>query len=152
MEKGISMAKERFYIVHSTVVDPKPDSTYGTSAPHKTWKSAYTDATAKRGQHRQVYITRRDQDGNILETYDDFHYPDWDAHVHNVRSMEAGDVRRCIKVACHAAGNGRECWTIRHKDGTYSFGFESEAEAQKAVKRPPRDDFDWRANHERSLC
>lgn len=146
------MAGDRYYIVHFTPMDPKPESTYGTSAPHKAWKPAYAEATAKQKQGRRVYITRRDQDGKILETYDDFHYPDWDAHVHNVRSMEPGDVRRCIKVACHAAGNGRECWTIRHRDGTYSFGFGSEEEAREAVKHPPKGDFGWQANHRYSTC
>lgn len=66
------------YIVHSTVVDPGPNSSYGTSPPfsgeralERAIKAAHQDI---RG-NRRAFVTARDKDSGILTVIPVVDYP-----------------------------------------------------------------------------
>lgn len=61
-----------------------------------------------------------------------------------------GTVSRCTKTACYNQGNGRECWTVTHEDGTRTFEWPNEESAAFAAVLPSRDDVEER--HHMSWC
>ncbi|MCP9209565.1 hypothetical protein [Streptomyces cucumeris] len=54
------------YTVHHTVVDPLPESTYGTTPPHFTWQQALAEALNDLRNGRRAFVTARDKAGSIL--------------------------------------------------------------------------------------
>lgn len=54
------------YVVHSTVPDPLPESTYGTVPPTEVLALAVAWCTADMQQGRRSFITKRDKHGNVL--------------------------------------------------------------------------------------
>lgn len=73
------------YIVHSTVVDPLPQSTYGTSAPYsgphaleRAVKAAHEELRGR----RRAFVTARDDESRILAVIPVVDYPvHGDTHV-----------------------------------------------------------------------
>ena len=66
------------YIVHSTVVDPGPDSTFGTSAPYsgphaleRSVKAAHEELKGR----RRAFVTARDDESRILAMIPVVDYP-----------------------------------------------------------------------------
>jgi hypothetical protein len=66
------------YIVHSTVVDPGPNSSYGTSPPfsgkgalERAIKAAHQDITG----NRRAFVTARDAESGILAVIPVVDYP-----------------------------------------------------------------------------
>lgn len=73
------------YIVHSTVVDPGPNSTFGTSAPisgphalERAVKAAHEELKGR----RRAFVTARDDESRILAVIPVVDYPVYgDTHV-----------------------------------------------------------------------
>ncbi|MER6605695.1 hypothetical protein ABT282_07215 [Streptomyces sp. NPDC000927] len=63
------------YIVHSTVVDPEPDSTYGTSPVVTELATAMAQCRSSQKAGRRAFITARDKDSNILHVIATAEYP-----------------------------------------------------------------------------
>ena len=78
--------KTTHYIVHSTVVDPGPNSTFGTSAPisgphalERAVKAAHEELKGR----RRAFVTARDDASRILAVIPVVDYPVFgDTHVH----------------------------------------------------------------------
>ena len=60
--------KTTHYIVHATVVDPGPNSSYGTSPPYsgeRALERAIKAAHQELRGRRRAFVTARDKDGGI---------------------------------------------------------------------------------------
>lgn len=57
-----------------------------------------------------------------------------------------GTSGRCTKTACYNIGNGRDCWTVTHADGTRSFEWPDQETAETMAALPSRENVD-RRNH-----
>jgi 4'-phosphopantetheinyl transferase EntD len=77
--------KTTHYIVHSTVVDPLPESTYGTSAPYSgphALERAVKAAHKELNGRRRAFVTARDDASRILAVIPVVDYPVFgDTHV-----------------------------------------------------------------------
>jgi hypothetical protein len=73
------------YIVHSTVVDPGPNSTFGTSAPYsgeRALERAVKAAHQELRGRRRAFVTARDDASRILAVIPVVDYPVFgDTHV-----------------------------------------------------------------------
>lgn len=69
------MKKTDHYIVHSTVVDPEPKSSFGTSAPYRDVALAIKAAQMKLQERRYAFVTARDEDSSILTVIPVVDYP-----------------------------------------------------------------------------
>jgi hypothetical protein len=63
-------------------------------------------------------------------------------------TVRAGTVERCRKIACHNAGNGRECWTLRTYDGQRAYELPSREIAEMLAENGGR----IAATHGFSFC
>lgn len=63
------------YIVHSTVVDPGPNSTFGTSAPYTDLAMAIKGAHYEIQGRRRAFVTARDDASRILAVIPVVDYP-----------------------------------------------------------------------------
>lgn len=70
--------KTTHYIVHSTVADPGPDSSYGTSPPYSgkgALERAIKAAHFEIQSDRRAFVTARDEDSGILALIPVIDYP-----------------------------------------------------------------------------
>ena len=69
------MRNATHYIVHSTPVDPLPESSYGTSAPYEKLEAAIRGAWYEIENRRRAFVTARDKDSGILAVIPVVDYP-----------------------------------------------------------------------------
>jgi hypothetical protein len=70
--------KTTHYIVHHTVADPGPNSTYGTSAPYsgeRALERAIKAAHVEISSRRRAFVTARDKNSAILAVIPVVDYP-----------------------------------------------------------------------------
>lgn len=63
------------YIVHSTVTDPGPNSSFGTSPPYTDLAQAIKAAHCHIEGRRYAFVTARDDDSGILAVIPVIDYP-----------------------------------------------------------------------------